>query len=199
MKIHFFLFLALTLLIACKSNKRFQIESHDDHHHHGNSDWYSIYEEIDYSYVQDSCRINCIDDSFKDMLYDFNFKGFNSKQIAKSFSDNVSIDSLVLEDVPGYPYYLYRFHDKVSRFNFLVKSFGADEYYFIDRAQLSSSLVKFRNGLNIGMTKEQFSLAMGYKIPICDIFRVSDGDLASDYDFIFTDNKLVKIIIWEAH
>jgi hypothetical protein len=173
--------------------------THDGHVHHGNEAWYSDYEIYPYADLDDTCWIGYVNDSFKLMLYDFDFKGFDPDKMIEHFSTNAKVENITLEDVPGYPYHLYRFYDSLSRFEFLVKSFDSSEYYFIDRAQLISNLVDFKNGITIGMIKSDFKNAMNIENNICDTFRISDGELPSDYDFIFVNDTLDKILIWAVH
>jgi hypothetical protein len=197
MRILYYYILIILLPVFFASCKH--SDTHDDHIHHGNEDWYAEYKLFPYAKVSDSCMFGYLDDSLKIMLYDFDLVGFNSQLISRSFDKDAKLDSITLEDVPGYPYHLYRFYDSISRFDLLVKSFGSEDYFYIDRAQLFSNLVRFKNGVNIGMTKDGFSDAMKYDFEICDTFRIYDGELSTDYDFIFVNDTLDKILIWAAN
>ena len=162
----------------------------------GNDTWYNRYADINYASLSDSCLTGNIDDSFKELLYNFDFIGFNSQEIIKYFNENTLIDSIRKEDSPGYTYYLFRFSDSLSSLDFLVKSFNEKESFYLDRGLIESNLFSFRNGLKIGQDRADVFNRLNLSIAECDTFRFSDGELSTDYDFLFKEDTLIKIIIW---
>jgi hypothetical protein len=68
-------------------------------------------------------------------------------------------------------------------------------WFYLDESSIDNNLIKFRNGIKVGMQRSEVYEILGVSLNTCDTLYFQEGDLFTYYDFIFEDNKLTKINI----
>lgn len=146
------------------------------------------------------CEIGFLDESFKSTYYPFNFENFNSQKILSHFDKSVTIDSIEKLGYDDYKYRIYRFKDSSSYIEFMVKSYEPNaKWFYIEKGEIQSNLFNSKNGVSIGMSRADFAKVLGIKDFYCDTFKISDGELATNYSFYFVDNNLKRIEIYSEN
>lgn len=181
-------------LVGCVNNSTDSKVNQDDSY----DNWNKLYTEHEYKSFSESCNLFYFTDSFNNIVFPFDFTGFNSQKLRQYFKHDIQVDSIEREDSPGYPYYYFRFSDSLSQIDFFVKSFEEQQDFFIDRSIITTNIFAFKNGISIGDSKEDFLDKMKLEILDCDSIRFSVGELSTDFDFIFKDNVLKKILVWPS-
>lgn len=153
---------------------------------------YDVPEEI---HIYKKCQIERDTDIFFNDFFPFDFKNFNTEKLKKRFDSSVEVDS-IKKNNNGYIYWIYKFKNKNSYMNFLVKKDKTDPYYYIDEALLNDNFFKSKNGIKINMNRDDFFKTIKTKKTDCDTFSIQEGDLYVYYRFIFKKDSLKSIWIY---
>jgi hypothetical protein len=139
------------------------------------------------------CSIVSNEMVFQNKFFPFEFKDYNTKRMLKYFKGGVKVDSIE-KNIDGYISTEYKFHDDVSAINFFVKPFDkSDRYFYLQDSKIETNILQFKNGLKIGMSKNDFCKVANFSSASCDTFLIQEGKMATNYFFIFKKNKLKQI------
>ncbi len=132
---------------------------------------------------------------FQKKFFPFDFKDYNTKKILKYFKGGVKVDS-VEKNIDGYISTIYKFYDGISVISFFAKPFDkSDRYFYLQDSKIETKFLQFKNGIKIGMNKNEFCNVANFKNAVCDTLLIQEGEMATNYYFIFKKNKLKTITI----
>lgn len=140
------------------------------------------------------CNFSSENDTLKQALFPFSFKNFDTQKMLKFFSNGTKVDSSKLEYAgEDYEYRIYTFKKDNSFISFQVKP--KSDWFYIQECAIQNDILTFKNGLKIGMNKNEISIILNLQKPNCDTIKFELGELSTYYDFIFKNEKLAKINI----
>ena len=132
---------------------------------------------------------------FQKKFFPFEFKDYNTKKILKYFKSGVKVDSIE-KNIDGYISTIYKFNDGISAITFFAKPFDkTDRYFYLQDSKIETKFLQFKNGIKIGMSKNEFCKIANFNSAVCDTFLIQEGEMATSYYFIFMKNKLKNITI----
>ncbi len=132
---------------------------------------------------------------FQKFFFPFEFKDYNTKKILKYFKGGVKVDSIA-KNIDGYISTIYKFHDGISAIHFFAKPYDkSDRYFYLQDSKIETKILQFKNGIRIGMSKNEFCKVANFNSALCDTFLIKEGEMATSYYFIFKKNKLKNITI----
>ncbi|MBK0384543.1 hypothetical protein I5M32_16405 [Pedobacter sp. SD-b] len=144
--------------------------------------------------IEQSCNYSSEKDTLKQALFPFSFKNFETQKMLKFFSVGTKVDSSKLEFAgEDYEYRIYTFKKENSFISFQVKP--KSEWFYIQECVIQNDILNFKNGLKIGMNKNEISNILNIQKPNCDTIKFDLGELSTYYDFIFKNAKLEKVTI----
>lgn len=157
-------------------------------------------EDLDPSRVNnpDSSIENCVitneEQKLRGELFPFEFKDFSVDKIRNYFSKDITIDSTTYNN-EGTRFTIYTFKDATSAISFFVKPKEEVSWFYLEESRIEDNIINFKNGVRIGMKRDDVNNALGLKLNDCDTLHFQEGDLFTYYDFIFKNDTLVKIHI----
>jgi hypothetical protein len=147
--------------------------------------------------VQNTSKCSIINNEmkFQKQFFPFDFKDYDTKELLTYFKGPVKVDSTEVNN-EGTNFKTYKFHDRNSSVNFFVKPKDKSEkYFYLEDSEIESNLIQFKNGVKIGMSKNEFCRIANFGNPVCDTLLIQEGDMVTSFYFIFMKTKLKKIQI----
>ena len=132
---------------------------------------------------------------FQKKLFPFDFSDYNTLKLLNYFKRGVKVDS-IKKNIDGYITTEFKFYDGLSSIIFFVKPYDkSDRYFYLQDSKIETKILQFKNGINIGMSKNEFCKVANFNSALCDTFLIQEGEMATSYYFIFKKNKLKNITI----
>jgi hypothetical protein len=144
--------------------------------------------------IVDECLTEKQDSFFEKQLYPFIESEYQTSNMLKYFNQDVKIDSGYNNKSNGDTVLFYKFYDANSQFIFSLDHYCIRRKdYEIAVFQISSGLIKLKNGIVFGMPKKDLFDAIGYKEVNCDTFDIINYYNGYYFRFIFQEDILKSI------
>jgi hypothetical protein len=143
----------------------------------------------------EECTLQKESSYFKEHFYPFEENEFDKKSFLQYFDSSVQIDSGFNTKSNGDSVKFYRFHNNDSRMIFSLNNYSIGEKDFdIAIFEINSYFLKFKNDLQVDMSRAEFFKILEIKETDCDTFDIIEPTGGCYYRFTFTEDILKAIL-----
>lgn len=128
-------------------------------------------------------------------LYPFNINNSSNRLILDNCYDGVVIDSLINIVNKKDTDLIFSLTDKISEIKYYQMFYktGDKKDLKLYEYSISTNIIKFKNGIKIGMERDDFFNKISRDYVDCDTFEISLGLTGFYYYFVFRDDSLIRI------
>jgi hypothetical protein len=145
-------------------------------------------------------RLNdCVYDDKKGMieesLYPFDINNSNSTLILDNCYNGVKIDSIIDIQNKKDTNLIFSLTDKTSAIKYydMFYKIGSKKDLKLYQYSITTNIIKFKNGIMIGMQRDDFFNKIKRDYVNCDTFEINIGLSGFYYYFVFRNDSLIRI------
>jgi hypothetical protein len=128
-------------------------------------------------------------------LYPFDINDSDSKLILENCYTGVKLDSTMDVRNDNEANMIFSLSDKTSAIKYYHMSYkiGAKKDLKLYEYSITTNIIRFKNGIRIGMQRDDFFEKINRSIVDCDTFSIDLGLTGFYYYFVFRNDSLIRI------
>jgi hypothetical protein len=143
----------------------------------------------------DECTYSDTEGKLENDLVPFDINKLSKESILSNCYTNIIIDSCMFIDHEKDTSLIYSLSDNISTINFYQREYnnGIRKDLSLFEYTITSNILKYKNGIEIGMRRDDFFDKIKRNSIDCDTFSIGEGLTGYYYYFVFRNDSLIRI------